>query len=158
MHFDGNMHSCAGQCCNVALFPVKVVLYLRDGGAKTPCMRYSDGEIYRCNMSINYEKLGDRIRTQRKKEGITQAQLAESLIMSESFINRIENGKQSAALETYVGIALKLNCTLNDLVQDSFPNRICLGNEISNEIMDCSADERDFLLRVIIAMKRDLRK
>ena len=109
-------------------------------------------------MSINYEKLGDRIRTQRKKEGITQAQLAESLIMSESFINRIENGKQSAALETYVGIALKLNCTLNDLVQDSLPNRICLGNEILNEIMDCSADELDFLLRVIIAMKLDLRK
>lgn len=109
-------------------------------------------------MSINYEKLGDRIRNQRKKEGITQAQLAETLIMTESFISRIENGKQSAALETYVGIALKLNCTLNDLVQDSFPDRSCLGNDILNEIMDCSADERDFLLSVIIAMKRDLRK
>ena len=109
-------------------------------------------------MSINYEKLGDRIRIQRKKEGIAQAQLAETLIMTESFISRIENGKQSAALETYVGIALRLNCTLNDLVQDSFPDRSCLGNEILGEIMDCSAVERDFILSVIIAMKRDLRK
>lgn len=108
-------------------------------------------------MNINYEKLGDRIRNQRNKAGITQAQLAETLIMTESYISRIENGKRSAALETYVGIALKLNCTLNDLVQDSFPNRSCLGNEILDEIMDCSSAERGFLLSVIIAMKRELR-
>ena len=84
--------------------------------------------------------------------------MAETPIMTEIIISRIENGKQSAALETYVGIALRLNCTLNDLVQDSFPNRNCLSNDILDEIMDCSADERDFLLSVIIAMKRDLCK
>ena len=40
------MRSCAGQCCSVALFTVKVVLYLRNGGAETPCMWCSDGIIY----------------------------------------------------------------------------------------------------------------
>lgn len=40
-------------------------------------------------------KTGERIKTIRKSQGITQAKLAETLHISSSFMSRIENGSSN---------------------------------------------------------------
>ena len=50
-------------------------------------------------------KTGERIKTIRKSQGITQAKLAETLHISSSFMSRIENGSSSLTLDFVCEIA-----------------------------------------------------
>lgn len=45
-------------------------------------------------------KTGERIKTIRKSQGITQAKLAETLHISSSFMSRIENGSSNLEFST----------------------------------------------------------
>ena len=44
---------------------------------------------------IDYKKIGKRICTERKKQKISQAKLAELANFSDSYISRIETGKKN---------------------------------------------------------------
>ena len=68
---------------------------------------------------MDYESLGMRIRRARKAAGMTQADLAEKLGISTSFLGHIERGTRKASLETVVGIANALNVSTDLLLQDS---------------------------------------
>ena len=65
---------------------------------------------------MDYEHLGLNIRAMRKKKGMTQAELAEAAHISISFIGHIERGTRVLSVETLVGIACALRCSLDDLV------------------------------------------
>ena len=65
---------------------------------------------------MDYEHLGLNIRAVRKKKGMTQAELAEAAHISISFIGHIERGTRVLSVETLVGIACALRCSLDDLV------------------------------------------
>ena len=65
---------------------------------------------------MDYELLGLSIRAERKKRGLTQAQLAEAADISISFIGHIERGTRVLSLETLVRLALALHCSLDALV------------------------------------------
>lgn len=51
-------------------------------------------------------KTGERIKTIRKSQGITQAKLAETLHISSSFMSRIENGSSSLTLDFFVRLQM----------------------------------------------------
>ncbi len=69
--------------------------------------------------TIDYKKLGGRIKTKRKEKGYTQEALAEMCNISTGFLGHIENGSRTPSLETLFGIANALGCGLDFFLYDS---------------------------------------
>lgn len=110
-------------------------------------------------MEINNIALGNRIRIQRKKRGMSQMLLAEKLKLSATHISYIENGYRSLSLDAFVLLANVLNCTADELLEDSLENTVKVVNhEFNVVISDCTEYERRILLEVLQATKTSLRE
>ena len=68
---------------------------------------------------MDYLRLGQRIRRQRKLMGFTQKEVAERAGISLPFYGHIERGTRKASLETTVDIANALGVSTDMLLQDS---------------------------------------
>ena len=68
---------------------------------------------------MDYLRLGQRIRRQRKLMGLTQKEVAERAGISLPFYGHIERGTRKASLETTVDIAKALGVSTDMLLQDS---------------------------------------
>lgn len=67
-------------------------------------------------MVVDYESMGKRIRGLRKQQGLTQAELAQKVGISTSFMGHIERGTRIASLETLVGLSRTLEISLDAMV------------------------------------------
>lgn len=72
---------------------------------------------------MNYDELGKRIRSLRKKQGMTQEQLANETGMSPSFIGHIERGTRKVSLDTLTDIARILGVSGSELMPDKYANK-----------------------------------
>lgn len=68
---------------------------------------------------MNYKRLGERIREERRKLGLTQAQLAEAVDISDTYMGAIERGERSLTLDTLVRLIDRLGVTVDYLLADS---------------------------------------
>lgn len=68
-------------------------------------------------MNITHE-LGMRIRHYRKKNHITQEQLAEICGLHPTYIGQLERGEKNATIESIYRIALGLNISMSKLFED----------------------------------------
>lgn len=76
---------------------------------------------------MDYRDLGNRVRTVRRQQSLTQEQLAEKIGISASFLGHIERGTRVASLETLVAICNTLNVTPEHLLRaslHSFDNKM----------------------------------
>ena len=67
-------------------------------------------------MYFNREDYGSRIRSLRKKRGLTQEQLAEKMNVSTPYIAKIETGKQTGPVELAVEFAAFFDVSLDYLL------------------------------------------
>lgn len=67
-------------------------------------------------MELDYSLLGSKIRTLRKKQGLTQEKFAELCDVSASFVGHIERGTRKMSLETFERICRVLQCSADDLL------------------------------------------
>lgn len=65
---------------------------------------------------MNYQKLGLRIRQRRRELNMTQADLAERISVTTSFIGHIERGSRKLSLETFVHLCKALQTDPNTLL------------------------------------------
>ncbi|MBE5795798.1 MAG: helix-turn-helix transcriptional regulator [Clostridiales bacterium] len=65
---------------------------------------------------IDYTALGHRIRTLRTASGLTQAELAERVGISASFLGHIERGTRVLSVDTLAALCAALSATPNDLL------------------------------------------
>ncbi len=70
-------------------------------------------------MSIDYGKLGKRVRERRERGRMSQAKLAAAAEVSAQHISNIENAKTKVSLEKLVDIANVLGCSMDELMCDS---------------------------------------
>ena len=63
--------------------------------------------------------LGDFLIKYRAANGITQADLAIKLSVSQNSISQYESGKRNPSVKRLADIATALNCSINDIVSDS---------------------------------------
>ena len=68
---------------------------------------------------MDYKRLGERIREERRKLGFTQAQLAEAVDISDTYMGSIERGERSLTLDTLVRLVNRLGVTVDYLLADS---------------------------------------
>lgn len=68
---------------------------------------------------MDYKRLGVRIREERKRLNLTQAQLAEAVDISDTYMGAIERGERSLTLDTLVRLVNRLGVTVDYLLADS---------------------------------------
>lgn len=102
--------------------------------------------------------IGNRLADMRISRGLSQFQLAELTGLSRVYIGYIEQGKRCPTLLTYLDIVSVLGYSLNDLVGGgiSGPDSELLS-ELSDALTDCSADEKESVVRIFREMLRMIR-
>jgi len=68
---------------------------------------------------MDYKRLGERIREERLRLHLTQAQLAEAVDISDTYMGAIERGERSLTLDTLVRLVNRLGVTVDYLLSDS---------------------------------------
>lgn len=68
---------------------------------------------------MDYKLLGQNIQKFRWNLSITQAELAEDVNLTTSYIGQIERGQRKVTLENLVLIAERLGTSINDLLDSS---------------------------------------
>ena len=89
-------------------------------------------------MYFNREDYGSRIRSLRKKRGLTQEQLAEKMNVSTPYIAKIENGKQTGPVELAVEFAEFFAVSLDYLLMGSEPSKEKVKNDLLSIISELS--------------------
>ena len=92
---------------------------------------------------MNYVALGKNIQKYRKFAGLRQADLAEKVGYSDSYIGQIENNRSTPSLEAVVLIANALNVSVEQLLiaDSSFPEKVYL-KDISDRIEKYTLEEK----------------
>ena len=91
---------------------------------------------------MDYKRLGARIREERKRLHLTQAQLAEAIDISDTYMGAIERGERSLTLDTLVSLVNRLGVTVDYLLADSVPDSDSNIMEQFKQIMDGQPLER----------------
>ncbi|MBR4607567.1 MAG: helix-turn-helix transcriptional regulator [Lachnospiraceae bacterium] len=109
--------------------------------------------------SIDHNLIGLRIKEVRKRQGVTQAQLAEMADLSVSYVSHVENAKKKVSLETLLRMCNALEITLDDLLAGTQANaKTDYQSDIGLLLRDCSSEERRFLYEVLKANQDILRR
>ena len=95
---------------------------------------------------MDYIALGKNIKTERKKQKLTQEKLSEKASLSSVFLSQIENGKGIPSLETLVNISLALNVSLDYIVLNGRKQSMVLENELPLLLKNYPKKEKDLLL------------
>lgn len=78
---------------------------------------------------------GDRIKEARKKQGLTQEQLAECLDVSVAFVGQIERGLKLPSMQVFIKLIETLNVSADYILRDSVSTGQLLGdNAIGRKI------------------------
>lgn len=74
---------------------------------------------------MKYEKIGNRIKEQRMKLGVSQSELSVKIGVEQSSLSKYENGINMPAIDTLIKLSNVLKCTPNEFLQDyiDFPMR-----------------------------------
>lgn len=73
---------------------------------------------------IDYESLGQRIRSRRQLLGKTQKEVAQAINVAPSYYSNIERGLRIPSVDTLVAIANTLHTGLDMLLVDSLANAL----------------------------------
>ena len=91
---------------------------------------------------MDYKRLGERIRKERKRLNLTQAQLAEAIEISDTYMGSIERGERSLTLDTLVRLVNRLGVTVDYLLADSVTDSDANIMEQFKQIVDQQPLER----------------
>ncbi len=98
---------------------------------------------------MSIENLGDTIRKERLRQGMTQEQLAEKADISLNFMSLIENGK-NMSVQTLVSIAKALDVNIDSLVySDLHTESDKIAEQILLSLSTMTDDEKLFILSII---------
>jgi len=90
-------------------------------------------------MSVDYEKVGKRIRSARKTKNLTQDDLAEKTNISSKFVSSIEQNRSKPSVDTLIDICNVLEVTTDYVLLDSvYASKEMMMDEIAEKLKKCS--------------------
>ena len=102
------------------------------------------------HMTLDYLKVGTRIKKARIDKKLTQAQLAEQLDLSNNYISSIERGNAIPGLETFIMICNALDVTADMMLADSvYRTNEYLKDSIAVKLEHCSKRNMRIIERFI---------
>ncbi|MDQ0361499.1 helix-turn-helix domain-containing protein [Breznakia pachnodae] len=112
-------------------------------------MKYSD---------LNYEDIGNRIKTFRKEKNLTQQKLADIVDIVTSNVSHIERGTTKVSLPTLVKIANALEVTVDEILCGNVKQAAPLiKKDIAKLLDDCNPKELKILTDILVASKKTIR-
>ena len=101
-------------------------------------------------LSLDYKIIGERLQKARKSEKMTQAQLAESLGISNASISRIERGDLKVGLPRLYKICEKLNISAGSILTGSptTQSSIPLKSEFQELLSNSSFSEQKMIYEI----------
>ena len=109
-------------------------------------------------MSINFKLIGRRIKEFRTKKKMTQADLAEEVDTSVTYISNIETASKKASLSTLVRIANTLCINIDVLLGGNQTNESSARSEFNYLTAGCNGYEKRFIYEIASAVKKILRE
>lgn len=91
---------------------------------------------------MDYKRLGKRIREERLRLHLTQAELAEAVDISDTYMGAIERGERSLTLDTLVKLVNRLGVTVDYMLSDSVLDSDSNIIEQFRQIIDSQPMER----------------
>ncbi len=91
---------------------------------------------------MDYKRLGKRIREERRRLNLTQAQMAEDIDISDTYMGAIERGERSLTLDTLVRLVNRLGVSVDYMLSDSVTDNDANIIEQFRQITDCQPLER----------------
>lgn len=108
---------------------------------------------------LNYFEIGQRIRSARKKTGLSQEELAERTGISITHMSHIETGNTKLSLSVLVDIADILQVSTDSLL---FSYADCHNDAVLNELKcmfsSCSQEQSQIFLDIIRNLKISIEK
>jgi transcriptional regulator with XRE-family HTH domain len=109
--------------------------------------------------TIDYQKLGRRIKIIRIEKDMSQEEFAEKADISVNFLSHVENAHSKPSLSTFVKISNALEVATDDLLCDSLKvGRYTLDNQLASVVSDCSDDELRLIIGIAKAAKETSRE
>jgi len=107
---------------------------------------------------MDYNLLGQRIRTARLAAGVSQEQLAEMVGLTSQHISHTEVASTKISLPALVKIANALHTSVDKLLSDSVQDsKSHLLDDVQKVFADCDPDEVYVMLEVANAAKKSIR-
>ena len=107
---------------------------------------------------MDFYQLGQKIRSLRLTNHLSQAELAESIDVSTNYIGQIERGDRKPSLETLVSLCEVLHTSLDYILSDSRSSSDdYIMFNIESELKKLSTDEKQYFFQMITSYQ-DLKK
>lgn len=103
-------------------------------------------------MNLDYVLLGQNVRALRKKQGLSQEQLAERCDISTSFMGLIERGDRKMSLETLMTLVDALETTPDALLLDQMPPSRHTACEMVRTLKFASPHQEEGFLNALRAL------
>lgn len=103
-------------------------------------------------------KIGAYLSACRKREGVTQGELAERIGVDTETVSRFERGVTMPSLTTLQMLAVALNTTMAELVGEGSPMPNDQAKLISSWLVQLSAEDREMLMGMLKVWATRLRQ
>lgn len=147
--------------CILFLLPVEISGYTRKKAVfrvrRLPALHfknYQNGEPKR--MDIKYI-IAENVRLYRKKEKLTQVQLAERAELSPDSVKRIEKGKITVSLESFLRLAEALGVPVAYLISEKI-EELPEMQQLHEIVRGKSEKQKRFLLHMLRQMAEEMEK
>lgn len=111
-------------------------------------------------MAIDYRLIGKRIATIRKRQRLSQEQLAEKADISNNYLSHIETSRSIPSLETLMNICIALDITPDQLLLGSSSGQNdYFVSDIAQKLTQCTDSEKRIIFNMIdILIKERVQK
>ena len=97
---------------------------------------------------VNYREVGDRIRAEREKFGISREKFAEILSLSPFFVGQIERGERKMSISTLINVSEYLRISIDYLIFGEV-HKAEEYNSLQSLISKCSSEESKIIEDII---------
>lgn len=108
--------------------------------------------------TLDYYKIGQKIRKLRRAHGFSQEELAERIGISTTHMSHIETGNTKLSLPVFVDIASALEVRTDDLLDTPTVTTSQALEDIAAVLEHCTAQEARIIADIVKAAKRSLDK
>ena len=111
------------------------------------CKKYKTGGIIM--LIYEFRLIGNKLLSFRKKNGLTQSEVAERAGLSDRTYADIERGTVNMRIETILKICDALNITPNEILTAEDEETIILEDEIIKKLNRCTCNEKETALKLL---------
>ena len=98
--------------------------------------------------TIDYKKIGEKIRIEREKFNMSREKFAELLELSPYFVGQIERGERKMSIGTLINVSECLHISIDYLIFGEIYD-YKEENKVQSLISKCSRKEADFIEEIV---------